>query len=481
VKTKWKVLLAILVLILIAGGVYASVQYQKRGVVTVQTGRVVTEDLASIVTASGEVKPKNYINIGANQQGELTAILVKEGDHVRKGQRLAEVENTQSTADVVAQQAAISSAEADSAASEAAVKAADDNIATLDASVARTRADLEKATVDFRRGEQLFGAKLIAKQDYDQRKAALDAAKAAVDEAVARVVQARAQRAQAFAQAASSQKRVAQTQAGLSRFADVLKKHDSYSPIDGIVTNLPVRVGETVVPGVQNSAASTIMTIADMSIITAEVKVDETDIVNVKMDQLAEVTIDAIPNKTFKGHVIEIGNTAIVRSTGVAASQSTTSSQEAKDFKVVIAIDNPPTDIRPGLSCTGKITTATRPGVMAIPIQALTVRQKGDLEKKATTKAAVPKEGAHAEAVDPVKEKAMKEEIQGVFVITPDGKAQFQKVETGITGATDIEVTSGLTSGQEIVTGTYQVIRTLRNDTKIKIDNKKPEAAQPKT
>ena len=480
-KTKWKVLLAILVLILIAGGVYASVQYQKRGVVTVQTGRVVTEDLASIVTASGEVKPKNYINIGANQQGELTAILVKEGDHVRKGQRLAEVENTQSTADVVAQQAAISSAEADSAASEAAVKAADDNIATLDASVARTRADFEKATVDFRRGEQLFGAKLIAKQDYDQRKAALDAAKAAVDEAVARVVQSRAQRAQAFAQAASSQKRVAQTQAGLSRFADVLKKHDSYSPIDGIVTNLPVRVGETVVPGVQNSAASTIMTIADMSIITAEVKVDETDIVNVKMNQPAEVTIDAIPNKTFKGHVIEIGNTAIVRSTGMAASQSNTSSQEAKDFKVVIAIDDPPTDIRPGLSCTGKITTATRPGVMAIPIQALTVRQKGDLEKKATTKPAAPKEGAHAEAVDPVKEKAMKEEIQGVFVITPDGKAQFQKVETGITGATDIEVTSGLKSGQEIVTGTYQVIRTLRNDTKIKIDNKKPEAAQPKT
>jgi HlyD family secretion protein len=464
---------------MIAGGVFASVQYQKRGVVTVQTGRVVTEDLASIVTASGEVKPKNYINIGANQQGELTAILVKEGDHVRKGQLLAEVENTQSAADVQAQKAALSSAEADSAASEAAVKASDDNIATFEASVWRTKADLEKATVDFRRGEQLFGAKLIAKQDYDQRKAALDAAKAAVDEAVARVAQAKTQRAQAFAQAASAQKHVAQTQAGLSRFADVLKKHNSFAPIDGIVTNLPVRVGETVVPGIQNSAASTIMTIADMSIITAEVKVDETDIVNVKLDQLAEVTIDAIPNKTFKGHVIEIGNTAIVRSTGVAASQSTTSSQEAKDFKVVIAIDNPPDDIRPGLSCTGKITTATRSNVMAIPIQALTVRQKGDLEKKKKEDASSASHAA--ENPDPLKEKALKEEIQGVFVINPDGKALFQKVETGITGATDIEVTSGLKSGQEIVTGTYQVIRTLRNETKVKIDNKKPEAVQPKT
>ena len=478
-KTKWKVLLAIFVLILIAGGVYASMQYQKRGVVTVQTGRVLTEDLASIVTASGEVKPKNYINIGANQQGELTAIMVKEGDHVRKGQLLAEVENTQSTADVQAQKAALSSAEADSAASEAAVKASDDNIATFEASVARTKADLEKANVDYRRAEQLFGAKLIAKQDYDQRKAAFDAAKAAVDEAVARVVQAQAQRAQSFAQAASSQKRIAQVQAALSRFSDVLKKHNSFAPIDGIVTNLPVRVGETVVPGVQNSAASTIMTIADMSLITAEVKVDETDIVNVKLNQLADVTIDAIPNKTFKGHVIEIGNTAIVRSTGVAASQSNTSSQEAKDFKVVIAIDNPPDDIRPGLSCTGKITTATRSNVMAIPIQALTVRQKGDLEKKKKDDPASASKTA--EVPDPAKEKAMKEEIQGVFTITADGKALFQKVETGITGATDIEVTSGLKPGQEIITGTYQVIRTLRNETRVKIDNKKPETAQTKT
>ena len=212
-----------------------------------------------------------------------------------------------------------------------------------------------------------------------------------------------------------------------------------------MVTNLPVRVGETVVPGIQNSAASTIMTIADMSLITAEVKVDETDIVNVKLNQPAEVTIDAIPNRVFKGHVIEIGDTAIVRSTGVAASQSTTSSQEAKDFKVVIAIDNPPDDIRPGLSCTGKITTATRANVVAIPIQALTVRQKGDLEKKQKSESTA---NAHAVTTDPARDKAMKEEIQGVFLITPDGKAAFQKVETGITGATDIEVTSGLHSGE---------------------------------
>ena len=161
---------------------------------------------------------------------------------------------------------------------------------------------------------------------------------------------------------------------------DILKKHNVVAPIDGLVTYLPVRMGETVVPGIQNSAASTIMTIADMSIVTAEVKVDESDIVNIKLGQPAEITVDAIPNKTFTGHVIEIGNTAILRSTGLAASQSTTSSQEAKDFKVVVAMDNPPDEIRPGLSCTTKITTATRKNALAIPIQSLTVRTKGDLD-----------------------------------------------------------------------------------------------------
>ena len=240
------------------------------------------------------------------------------------------------------------------------------------------------------------------------------------------------------------------------------------APLDGVVTNLPVRVGETVVPGIQNSSGSTIMTIADMSLITAEVKVDETDIVNVKLDQPADVTIDAIPNKTFKGHVIEIGNTAILRSTGVAASQSAVSSQEAKDFKVVIALDNPPDDIRPGLSCTAKITTATRQKALTIPIQALTVRQKGDLEPQA--------EGwnsaARRQPIQPRKRPARKRSRACSW--STDGKAEFQKVETGITGATDIEVFSGLKDGDQIITGSYKVIRTLRNEAKVKVDNKAP-------
>src|SRR5258706_490749 len=445
----------------------ASIRMNQRGVVTVQTGKAVRQDLTAIVTASGEIKPKNYINLGANAMGPLTDIKVKEGDHVRKGQVVAQIENTQASAEVAAQQAAIRSAEADSSASEAAAKAADDAIATANAGLAKVQAELERTKLNFARAEDLYKEKLLAKQDYDQKKAEYDSALAGVEDVRTRIAQAKSMKIQSMAQERSAQTRVAQAKANLQRVANVLEKFSVIAPLDGIVTNLPVRVGETVVQGIQSSPGSTIMTVADMSLITAEVKVDETDIVNVKLDQQADITIDAIPNKTFKGHVIEIGNTAILRSTGVAASQSSVSSQEAKDFKVVIALDNPPDDIRPGLSCTSKVVTATRRNALSIPIQALTVRQKGELAPQAKDT------GQTAPKPDPVAEKANKEEIQGAFVIA-NGKAAFRKVDTGITGATDIEVVNGLNDGDEIITGSYKVIRTLRNEATVKIDNKAP-------
>jgi HlyD family secretion protein len=464
-KTKWKVVIGILVLLLIAGGVAGAIKYSRRNIVTVQTGKVVREDLTAMVSASGEIKPRNYINIGAEYQGQLTEILVKEGDRVKRGQMLARIDAEQSAADVEAQKAALSSAEADASASEAAVNAGQDNINALEATLAHSKSDLERYQLDYQRGQELFKQGLIPKSDFEQRKAAFDGQQASVTEANSRIVQARAQLAQLRAQLSGSQRRIAQTQAGLTRVTDILSKHNVEAPIDGLVTYLPVRMGETVVPGVQNAAASTIMTIADMSIVTAEVKVDETDIVNIMLDQSAEITIDALPNKTFIGHVIEIGNTAILRSTGLAASQSTTSSQEAKDFKVVVAMDNPPDEIRPGLSCTAKITTATRKNVLAIPIQALTVRTKGDLD---TT----PNKPA---ATDPAAVKAAREELTGVFLIGADNKAVFKKVDTGVSGATDIEVTGGLTESDPILIGPYQVIRTIKNDATVKVDNNPPK------
>jgi HlyD family secretion protein len=224
-------------------------------------------------------------------------------------------------------------------------------------------------------------------------------------------------------------------------------------------------MGETVVPGIQNSSASTVMTIADMSLITAEVKADETDIVSIQTGQDATVTIEAIPNRIFHGKVIEIGNTAILRSSGLAASQSTTSSQEAKDFKVVVALDDPPAEIRPGLSATAKIVTATRHDVLSIPIQALTVRTQRELETPVDSNAPATRSGS--------------QEVQGVFVVH-EGRAEFRKVETGIGGTSDIEVLSGLAAGDEIITGSYKVIRTIRNQTRVVVDNKL-KAAEPAT
>jgi HlyD family secretion protein len=465
-KTKWKVLIGVLVLLFIAAGVIASVTYSRRGVVTVQTGKVLREDLTAIVSASGEIKPRNYINLGADFAGQLTQILVKEGDRVRKGQLVAQIDEAQSAADVEAQRAAVNSAEADASASEASYKAGEDNVSVLQATLERTKADTERYQEDFKRGQELFKQGLISKQDFDQRKAAYEGQLAAVQEAQSRIVQSKAQLAQLKAQLASSQKKIVQNQANLNRVNDILRKHNVIAPLDGLVTYLPVRQGESVVPGIQSSAGSTIMTIADMSVITAEVKVDESDIVNIKLDQRAEITIDAIPNRTFTGHVTDIGNTAILRSSGVAASQSNTSSQEAKDFKVVIAMDNPPDEVRPGLSCSAKITTATRKSVLAIPMQSLTVRTKGDLDTR-------PNKPLNP---DPATVKANKEELTGVFVIAGN-KAVFRKVGQGITGATDVEVVDGLQEGDQIITGPYQAIRTIKPNAVTKVDNnpKKPK------
>ncbi len=465
-KTKWKVAIGLGVVVIGGVAAFANYKMKQNAIVSVTTAMVSRQDLVSLVTASGEIKPRNYINIGsnANAPSRITEINVLEGQRVRKGQQLAKLESVQPEAQVAAQRANVATSEAESSATESGLLAADENIKSAQASIDRAKSDAERSRLDFDRSKQLFEEKLIARQEFETKRSAFDSNQAAIREAEARFNQLRAARTQQAAQLNAAQKRVAASQANLRSAADVLQRTFATSPIDGVVTNLPVRVGETVVPGLQNSGASLIMTIADMSIITAEVKVDETDIVNVALGQKTEVTIDAIPGKKFMGKVIEIGNTAILRSTGLAASQSAISSQEAKDFKVVVALEAPPDEIRPGLSCTARITTATRSKTLSIPIQALTVRQKGDL-------AAVKPGEKKPETESPAEIKAGKEEIQGVFVVK-NGQATYKKVETGITGATEIEVTSGLGEGEEIITGSYKVIRTLRNDAQVKIDNK---------
>jgi HlyD family secretion protein len=232
--------------------------------------------------------------------------------------------------------------------------------------------------------------------------------------------------------------------------------------------------------GIQNQPGSFIMTLSDMSVVTAEVKVDETDIVNVKMGQDADVTIDAVPGKVFKGKVTEIGSQAVLRSSGLTTTQTTTSTQEAKDFKVVVTLANPPENLRPGLSATAKIKTAERKDVVAIPIQALAVRTRKDLEE--ATKNAKGQGSSVTLAAPPpaASGDSKKDEVQGVFVVNAK-KAFFRPVETGIAGVTDIEITKGLQAGDEIVVGSYKALRTLKPESQVKVDNsapKKPDETQ---
>ena len=455
-----KILLGVggaLLIVVIGGGIYA---YTQRGVAEVQTGRVERRNVLQIVTASGEITPRNYVNIGADSMGRITDLYVLEGDRVEPGQRLAKLETVQPAAEVAAQKASLQLFRAELAARAAAVEANEANQRTQEATLLRTQAEYKRARVNYERAGQLLEEKLISRQDYDRDRADFEAAAASVEEAKARAVELRVQRDQLAAQEQSADRRVDQAEAQLLRVTDVLKKHYSVAPLDGVVTNLPVRVGETVVPGVQNSSASLIMTIADMSLITAEIKVDETDIVNVKLDQIAEVEVDALPDSRFQGRVIEIGNTAILRSTGLAASQTANTAQEARDFKVVVALDDPSEAIRPGMSCTARITTATRDDVLTLPIRALTVRPVKGLsqpDEPGSVRAASGSEDPEAE-------------IEGVFVVEAN-KAVFHPVDTGVTGTTHIEVTRGLDENTEIITGNYKILRTLKNRAKIRVKN----------
>ena len=465
-KTWQKVAIGVGAAVGLGGIVLFSVNQANKGVVTVQTAKIAPQEtLISQVTASGEIKPTTYTNVTAQGFGRITEILVKEGDHVKKGDRLLLQENIQANADVQAQAASINSAESGVEAAEASYKAAQSDLLLQ-------QANLEKARLDWERGQGLFRDGLIPKQDFDQRKTGYDAAVAQVDSSKARVLSLKATLDQMRAQ-------VTQGRAVLVHTQDILHKTTYTSPINGIVSYLPERVGDYVVPGIQNSNGSFLMTLSDMSVVTAEVKVDETDIVAIRIGQDADVTIDAVPGKLFKGKVTEIGSQAVLRTSGLATTQSTTSNQEAKDFKVVVTLTNPPENVRPGLSTTAKIRTAEKKNVLAIPIQALAVRTRKELEEAA--KNAKKESGVTLAAPPPpAPGDPKKDEIQGVFVVNGK-KAIFRPVETGISGVTDIEITKGLQNGDEIVVGSYKALRTLKPESSVKIDNsapKKPEDTQ---
>jgi HlyD family secretion protein len=447
-----KTLLFVLAALTAVGLVVFMVVKQQSGYTKVYTAIIGRQDLSSVVSGTGQITPKTYVNLGATAMGRVTHLYVKEGQKVTKGEVVATIENIPQEAAVNGQKAAVDAAETNIASFVAAEK-------TAEANLEHAKADLEDKLQDWDRARALYKDGIMAKQDYDAKKAAYDLDVASVAQAVAGVNQAKAQTASARAQALTQI-------ADLRSDQDMLARTIAVAPFDGIVTNEPVREGETVVEGIQNTEGSTLMTLADMSVVTAEVMVDETDIVNIRLGQPAEVTVDALPDKVFKGTVTMVGDQALLRSTGIATSQSTTGSQEAKEFKVVVTLSAPSSELRPGLSCTAQITTAHKTDVLALPIQALTLREPAAAAKSQSGGQAAPAPGSSQPA-----------EVQGVFVAEKDAhgrlRARFVPVTTGITGATNIEVLSGLSQGEEVVTGPYTTLRVLKNGALLKRDTAK--------
>lgn len=476
---KKKIWVIILGAVLLVGLVVGGIAWSRRGLITVQTGTVTRQDLSAIVTASGEIKPppNMFATVNANSFGKVTEILVKEGDRVTKGQLLMRTEDIQQEANVHAQEAALRSARADAQVQLAAVQSAQANLQTAQANLSQAQAKLQQAKDDFTRSQQMFKEELIARQAFDQALSTYQVAEAAVQSSKAQISQAKAQLNQATYNRDMSHARVLQAQAQLVGIKNERDQTIYTAPFDGVITSLPVHVGENVVPGIQNQVGSVLFQVSNLSVINAVVDVDESDILNLKYGQPAEVSIDAIPDKKFKGHVTEVGMSAISSSSGQTTSSSTSvNTGEAKDFEVYVTLDHPPTGLRPGLSTTAKITTATVKNAITIPIQALTVREKGELEreKKENQKG----KALASEPKTTGQDSNSKKEIQGVFVVR-NGRAVFTPVKTGIMGTMNVEVLSGLKPGEEIVTGSYEILRTLKNDARVKVNNSARNLGQP--
>ncbi|MEE8587120.1 MAG: efflux RND transporter periplasmic adaptor subunit [Acidobacteriota bacterium] len=486
---KKKVIISLAIVGVLALLVAVSVSVKGRqDAVEVQTGQAeLTEELVAKVTATGEIKPKEFVELQSEITGIITNLYVEEGDAVQKGALLLRIDPRQLELRTMAERASHDITVFEAKNQQAQIKVQQKVVERDKAAVRKSEAELSRAQQNhqigkrsFDRKQQMFEDNLISRDTYDASKNDLIGAETALINAELSLAQSKAQQAVAETQLEQEKiryqntlKRIEQSKANLDRTEDEFAKTVIRSPLSGVITQMNVEVGERAVPGTLNNPSATLMVIADLSVIEAEVEVDETDIVSVDIGQAAEVNVDALPDRPLKGLVTEIGASAI-RTAG--------SSQEAKDFKVVIQLQNPPKSLRPGLSCTADITTAERGGVLTIPIQALTIREyelddEGELIRKEKKSRRRPRGGVQADSSQAAASSSKKEmeEFQGVFVVDEEKKVQFVRVETGITGETDIEVLSGLKQGDTIVIGSYKALRSLEDGDLVKAGKKESD------
>jgi len=486
-----KIWIAVGAVAVLGAVIFFSIKATRADEIVVQTSKAEIKDiLRSKVSASGEIKAKEFVDLQAEITGVITDLLVREGDNVKKGDVLLKIDPIPTKADLDVQQAQYEAQTSDARAQQFQIMNAETGLARDEAALRSAKAELDQAENNFARAQSSFNRKqqlnedgLISREDYEMAQNELKLSRSQLEQSKARLVQAEAQVTasrnsveQMKVSQTSAQKRADAMFASLTRANDQMDKTVLRAPLNGIITQLPVTKGERAVPGTMFSTQATLMTIADLSTIQAELKVDETDIVNLSIGNPAQVKVDAIPDTVFEGEVTEIGNSPINATTATAQ-------QEAKDFKVVVTLKLPSAKLRPGMSCTTDIITSTRNNVLAIPIQALTVRE---VEVDKDGKYIQPKlentgssTGSVARA-DTAKDKPQKKELEGVFVIK-DKVARFRPVKTGITGDTEIEIRENLAQGEEIVSGTFQTLRTIKDGALVKIDNSAKSQAEKKS
>jgi HlyD family secretion protein len=461
---KRKLGIALILVVLLGAVVGISVTRGRTDAIVVQVEKVTRRPLLeSKVTANGEVRPRNFVNMTSEVPGRVIEIYVKEGDWVKAGTPLLKIDPTQISSEAESSQANLQAARAEVQNAQVQVDAARNHVLNVQASLAAAKYELERAKADltfaeeeFRRREQLLEQGVISRAEYDRARASYRGAQALVEAQQQRVQQLEAQLRdarirvrQAQAQLQSAQARVAQIHANYKSALDRLAKTVQKAPIDGIIANLPVRVGQYVLA---SFSTTPLLTIADMSEINVEVQVDETDIARVRAGQKARIRVDALGDQELEGVVSEVGRAALIRG-GQALPDLTPSGQEAKDFKVVIKLINVTPEIRdrlrPGMSATATITTDTRENVIAVPPAALVERDAEEV-------------GEAAASVN-----GQKKRIQGVFIVQ-NNRAVFRPVETGIPGEMEIEIVSGLEEGMEVIVGPYRELRTLKPNALVK-------------
>jgi HlyD family secretion protein len=405
---RTKIVSGVVVLVL-AAGLTTGFVVSRRGkdVTAVTFGKVSRMDLTSKVSANGRIDAKRKVDLSANVMGQVVNLAVREGDVVKRGDFLLQIDQKQLAASAQSANSALQAVFSDRDAAQATALAAQQ---------------------DYERAQKNFDQKIIPRAELDRAQSGRDAARSNV---------------------LALEQRIGQARANLAAARDTLSKTTMRAPMDGIVTALPVEEGEVAVIGTMNNAGTVLMTIADMSVVEAVMEVDETDVPNVKLGQRANVTIDAYPNKTYSGLVTEVASSPIKRN-GLGGGGN---GSEAVNFEVKIQIETPPPGVRPGFSASADIVTGTRAKTLAIPIQALVVR-----EKPGTT--------------------GKPQDEEGVFV-NDSGTVKFQPVKTGLSGDSSIELVSGAREGQQIVTGPFRALREIKDGSKVKEQKQEKGAGPP--